>query len=158
MSKISAGLLMYRIKNNQLEVFLVHPGGPYWKHKDDGSWSIPKGEIEEGEDLFETAKREFEEETGIKIKAEKFIELGDVVRKGGENYPAKTIHIWAFEGDWSGLLKHNMITIEYPYKSGKMIKIPEVDRAEFFNEENAEKKLSTSQFQFFGRLKEKLNL
>ncbi len=84
MPKISAGLLMYRMKNNQLEIFLVHPGGPFWKGKDEGAWSIPKGEVEEGEDFFKCAKREFEEETGIKVKAEKFIELGSVKQKLGK--------------------------------------------------------------------------
>ncbi|MBI4116514.1 NUDIX domain-containing protein [Candidatus Pacearchaeota archaeon] len=153
MQKISAGLLMYRIKNNEFEVFLVHPGGPFWKDKDEGVWSIPKGEVEEGEDFFGCAKREFEEETGIKVKAEKFIELGSIKQKSG-----KIVHAWAFEGDWLGLLRQNMIEIEFPYKSGKTIKIPEVDKAGFFNEENAKKKMSPAQFEFAERLKEKLKI
>lgn len=149
MPKISSGLLMYRIKNNQLGVFLVHPGGPFWKDKDDGAWSIPKGEVEDGEDFFECAKREFEEETGIKVKAEKFIELGDVKQKSG-----KIVYAWAFENEhWSGLLRQNIITIEFPYKSGRTIKIPEVDKAGFFNADDAKRKMSPSQFEFVEKLK-----
>ena len=83
MPKISAGLLMYRMKNNQLEIFLVHPGGPFWKGKDEGAWSIPKGEVEEGEDFFKCAKREFEEETGIKPNGD-FTVLGSVKQKLGK--------------------------------------------------------------------------
>ena len=96
--KTSAGLLMYRQKNNELEFFIVHPGGPYWKNKDEQSWSIPKGEIEFSEQVLETAKREFKEETGI-IPKEPFIPLGTAQLKSG-----KIIHAWAFQGDWSGLL------------------------------------------------------
>ncbi len=154
MQKISAGLLMYRIKNNNLEIFLVHPGGPFWKGKEDGVWSIPKGEVEDGEDFFECAKREFEEETGIKLKTEKFIELGNVKQKSG-----KIVHAWAFENDyWSGLLRQNIITVEFPYKSGRMIKIPEVDKAGFFNVDDAKRKMSPSQFEFVERLREILKI
>lgn len=143
---------MYRLKKGkELEVFLVHPGGPFWKNKDNGAWSIPKGEINEAEDFLEAAKREFEEETGIKPKGE-FIELVNVKQKSG-----KVIHAWAFEGDWFGfLMKQNMIEIEFPYKSGKKIKIPEIDKAGFFSLEKARKKINSSQLEFLERLKEKL--
>ncbi len=151
MQKISAGLLMYRIKNNNLEIFLVHPGGPFWRNKDDGAWSIPKGEVEDGEEIFECAKREFEEETGIKVKAEKFIELGNVKQKSG-----KIVYAWAFENDyWSGLLRQNMIKTIW---NGKEIKIPEVDKAGFFNADDAKRKMNSNQFEFVERLKEILKI
>ena len=145
---------MYRIKNNNFEVFLVHPGGPYWKDKNEKTWNIPKGEVKEDEDLFETAKREFEEETGIKIKRKKedFTYIGEIKQKSG-----KIVHAWSFEGDWNGLLRQNIITMEFPYKSGKMIKIPEVDKAGFFKEEDAKKKLNSEQFELVERLKKIIN-
>jgi 8-oxo-dGTP pyrophosphatase MutT (NUDIX family) len=96
MPHLSAGLLMYRIRDGQLEVFLAHPGGPYFKHKDDGAWTIPKGESEPDEDLLQAAKREFEEETGI-TPIGPFIPLTPVTQKG-----EKIVHAWAFEGNWEG--------------------------------------------------------
>ncbi len=147
MQKISAGLLMYRMKNNQPEVFLVHPGGPFWKDKDFKTWSIPKGEVNEGEDLIEGAKREFFEETGIKAEG-KFVSLGTVRRTG------KIVHAWAFTGDFNGFLtRQNMVEIEFPYKSGKKIKVPEIDRAEFFTIEKAKERIVKYQQEFLERLK-----
>jgi predicted NUDIX family NTP pyrophosphohydrolase len=153
MQKISAGLLMYRKRNNELEFFLVHHGGPYWKNRDEKSWSIPKGEINDREDLFECAKREFLEETSVKIETDKFISLGEVKQKSG-----KIVHAWAFEGDWTGILRQNIIEIEYPFGSGKKIKIPEIDKAEFFNREKAKIKMIEAQFEFIERLENKLKI
>lgn len=137
MAKIAAGLLMYRKKEGKPEVLLVHPGGPFYKNKDEGVWSIPKGECDEGEtDLLEVAKREFEEETGFKPEGE-FKPLGKVKNKSG-----KEVHAWAFEGDWDPeKLVSNVITINWPPVVGKSMEIPEVDRADFFDLETAKKKL-----------------
>lgn len=143
MQKISAGLLMYRMRNNKLELFLVHPGGPYWKNKDSEVWGIPKGEIEDGENLLETAKREFEEETGIKPSGD-FIPLGQVEQRSG-----KIVHAWAFEKDWSGTLKSNTIKIIW---NRRKIEIPEVDKGDYFSFEGAKKKINPAQFEFIERL------
>lgn len=151
MQKISAGLLMYKINDDKLKVFLVHPSGLFWKNKDKNAWTIPKGEVENNEDFFETAKREFFEETGIKVKANNFIELGNIKQKSG-----KIVHAWAFEGDWLGLLKQNMIEVEFPFKSGKKIKVPEIDKAGFFSVEEAKEKINPRQFEFIERLKKEL--
>jgi len=154
MAKVSAGLLMYRLKNQKAEIFLVHPGGPYFKNKDGGYWGIPKGEVENNENLFAAACREFEEETGIKPpkESEKFISLESIKQKSG-----KIVHAWAFERDWGGLLmKQNFIEIESPYKSRKKIKIPEIDKAEFFPIGKARIKMNPEQFEFVNRLKNKL--
>lgn len=153
MPKKSAGLLMYKFdKNNKLLVFLVHPGGPFWKSKDSHAWSIPKGEIEENEDELETAKREFKEELGFESKGD-FIDLGEIKQKAG-----KIVRAFAFQGDWSGfLMKQNLIEIEYPYKSGKKIKVPEIDKAGFFKIKEAKEKINKAQVEFIDRLVEKLN-
>ncbi|MBI2043854.1 NUDIX domain-containing protein [Candidatus Pacearchaeota archaeon] len=142
MTRVSAGLLMFRIKD-KLEVFLAHHGGPFWKDKDIGSWTIPKGEVEKGEELLETAKREFEEETGIVPEGE-FIFLGDVKQKSG-----KIVHAWAFKKDWSGLLRLNYITVEI---SGNKMKIPEIDKAQYFTIEKAKEKINPAQKEFLERL------
>lgn len=155
MGKISAGLLMYKIKEGKLKVFIGHHGGPFYKNKDEGSWDFPKGEVEEREDLFETAKREFKEETGISPpeNKEKYIYLESIKRKDG-----KTIHIWAFEGDWTGLLLGtSFVKMEYSLKSGKFIKFPEIDKADFFSIESARKKVWPSLLPFLDRLEEKIN-
>ena len=138
MGKTGAGLLMYRKHNGVPEVLLVHPGGPYFKNKDDGAWSIPKGiaENDEGEALLEVAKREFEEETGVKPYGE-FTYVDTIRRKDG-----KTVAVWAFEGDCDpAAIKSNTIEIEWPPKTGKKLEIPEVDRAGFFTLEEARVKL-----------------
>jgi len=139
--KTSAGLLMYRIKEGKHEVLLVHPGGPFWKNKDLGTWSIPKGEQDEGEtDLLEVAKREFKEETGFEPNPP-FVSLGSVKRKDG-----RPIYAWAFEGDYDPAgLKSNTIFIDWPPRSGKKMEIPEVDRAAFFSLEEAKQKVSAAQ-------------
>ena len=150
MAKISAGLLMYRMREGHLELFLVHPGGPFWKNKDEHAWSIPKGEVnnDEKEDFIKTAKREFHEETGIEIIPENFIPLGNVKLKSG-----KIVHAWAFEGDWHGLFMcRSFVDIEYPPYSGKFKKFPEVDKASFFSIETAKKKIHPAQCEFINKL------
>lgn len=142
MQRVSAGLLMFRYRD-KLEVFLAHHGGPFWKDKDLGAWTIPKGEVKDGEGLLETAKREFEEETGIKPEGE-FISLGEVKQKTG-----KIVHAWAFKMDWSGLLRLNYITIDF---NGKKMKIPEVDKAQYFTIEKAKEKINPAQKEFLERL------
>ena len=138
---------MYRFRP-ELEVFIVHPGGPFWKNKDESSWSIPKGELEEGEDLLSVAKREFMEETDLKIDSESFIQLGNVTLKSG-----KIVHAWAFEGDWSGLLMcQSYMNLEWPPRSGKFIKFPEVDKASFFSPEIAKKKINPAQRELIDKL------
>ncbi len=150
----SAGLLMYRLKNKSLQFFIVHPGGPFWKNKDEGAWSIPKGGVEKGEDLLECAKREFYEETGIKVNKrdiKDFFYLGEIKLKSG-----KIIYAWAFKGDWPGmLLKQNMIELKLPW-SNKKIKVPEIDKAGFFTAKIAKDKLNPAQAAFVDRLEEKL--
>ena len=153
MPKVSSGLVMYKL-NPELKVFLVHPGGPFWKDKDEGAWSIPKGELENSDNILETAIREFKEETGIipPNKKEDYVYLGETTQKSG-----KVVHAYAFEGDWHGLLMcQSFVEIEYPYKSGKYIKIPEIDKANFFSVEEAKKKINPAQFKLIQNLSEKL--
>ena len=147
-SNLSAGLLMFRIKGGEVQVFLVHPGGPFWLKKDEGAWSIPKGEVQENEPLLETAIREFEEEIGVSVKGE-FLELGSIKQRGG-----KTVHAWAFEGDYneSQPIKSNMFTMEFPPGSGKMREFPEIDKACFFDLEEAKRKINAAQVEFIERL------
>lgn len=155
--KVSAGLIMYKVTDEKLKVFLIHPGGPFWKNKDFGAWSIPKGEPDEGEkDLLAVARREFDEEIGVAspTEKEKYISLGDITQKSG-----KVVHAWAFEGDWNGLLMcRSFVDVEWPEKSRKIIKIPEVDRAGFFSIENTKERINPAQFELVERLIEKLTL
>ena len=140
MPRISAGLLMYRIRDGRLHVFLAHPGGPYFVRKDEGSWTIPKGEPDPEEDLFETAKREFQEETGI-VPSGPFIPLTPVTQKGG-----KIVHAWAFEADHDGKpIVSNTFVMEWPPKSGRQAEFPEIDRAEFFDVPEAKRKVKAAQ-------------
>lgn len=157
--KHSAGILIYRFNTKkQLEIFLVHNGGPFFKNKDDGFWSIPKGEIETGEktenDIFKRAIKEVQEETGIILPQEKnkYGYLGTIKQKN-----AKIVHAYSTEFNWHGLLKQNIIEIEYPYKSGKKIKIPEVDKAVYFTEEKARQKINSAQVPFIDQLKESIS-
>src|SRR4051812_25180155 len=120
MPRLSAGLLMFRVQHGQLQVFLAHPGGPYFARKDDGSWTVPKGEPDPGEDLLDAAKREFAEETGI-LPNGPLIPLTPVRQKGG-----KVVHAWAFAGDWEGTIVSNTFTMEWPPKSGKRMEFPEI--------------------------------
>jgi len=138
--RTSAGILLYRRKNKHVEFFLVHPGGPFWKGKDKGAWSIPKGEFVEGEDPLTVAKREFKEETGQTINGD-FLELDTIQQKGG-----KKVFAWAVEGnaDENNIVS-NTFKQEWPYKSGKWITIAEVDKAAWFGEEEAKEKLNSAQ-------------
>jgi len=148
----SAGLLMFRRRGREVEVFLVHPGGPFWSKKDEGAWSIPKGIVEEGEDIFQTAIREFEEETGLKVSAEKFITLSPLKLKSG-----KIIHAWAFEGDCDpGRIKSNTFKMEWPPKSGRIQEFPEIDRAGWFTLNEARKKINPGQVNFIDQLENNL--
>jgi len=140
MPRLSAGLLMYRIKDGAIQVLLAHPGGPYFVNKDDGDWSIPKGEPGPDEDLLLTAQREFQEETGLK-PAGPFVPLQPVKQKGG-----KVVHAWAFEGDCDpATIKSNTFTMEWPPRSGQQQTFPEIDRAEFFDLETARRKIKSGQ-------------
>ena len=139
-TKTSAGLLMYRLAEDAVQVLLVHPGGPFWKKKDEGAWSIPKGEAEPGEDLLAVAQREFQEELGLEATGP-FVELTPVKQKGG-----KVVHAWAFEGDCDpSQIASNTFTMEWPPKSGRQMEFPEVDRADFFDLETARKKVNPGQ-------------
>lgn len=153
MPKTSAGLLLFRETSGGLEVLLVHPGGPFWSRKDDGAWSIPKGEFEEGEDPLEAARREFEEETGASAPGEA-IPLGALKQAGG-----KIVHAWAVRGDFDpDLLESNTFLLEWPPKSGRMREFPEVDRAGWFPLHEARRKILKGQAGFLERLQEKLGL
>jgi predicted NUDIX family NTP pyrophosphohydrolase len=150
--KISAGILLFRINVEKPEVLLVHPGGPFWKNKDDGAWSIPKGEALEGEKLLEVAKREFREELGFEIIGE-FIELNHVVQKAG-----KVIHAWAIKGNFDEVnFVSNTFSIVWPPKSNKIVEFPEVDKAEWFDLTKANDKLNPAQANFINQLKNLLN-
>ena len=144
--RVSAGLVMYRRRHGQLEFFLAHPGGPFSKKKEDGYWTIPKGEPDGGEVLLEVAKREFKEETGLDPRGP-YIELGSIQQKGG-----KWVHAWGFEGDCDQPICSNTFQMEWPPKSGKMCEFPEMDRAEFFTLEDARRKIKETQFPLLERL------
>jgi predicted NUDIX family NTP pyrophosphohydrolase len=144
--KNSAGLLLYR-RRGDLEIFLVHPGGPFWAKKDLGAWSLPKGEFDNGEDPLEAAKREFTEETGFPIDGE-FHQLEPLKQRGG-----KVVHAWAVEADCdASQIRSNLFLIEWPPKSGQMLKFPEVDRAQWFNIPEARKRILAGQSGFIDQL------
>jgi predicted NUDIX family NTP pyrophosphohydrolase len=147
----SAGLLLYRRNGNGVEVLLGHPGGPFWRNKDLGSWSIPKGLIAEGEKPLAAAKREFTEETGHRPRG-KSLPLGEARQPGG-----KLVQAWAVEGDWDAAsLKSNMFEMEWPPRSGRRHSFPELDRAEWFDLAEAQAKILKGQAIFLTRLLEKL--
>lgn len=149
--KQSAGLLLYRNCSADLEIFLVHPGGPFWKNKDEGAWSIPKGELNENEEPLRAAVREFFEETGMEISG-KFIELTPVIQKGG-----KKVFAWAIEKDIDAANIHsNSFGMEWPPRSGKYQSFPEVDKGEWFTIEKAKKKINAMQSGFIDELQKKL--
>jgi predicted NUDIX family NTP pyrophosphohydrolase len=144
--KASAGLLLFR-RRGELEVFLVHPGGPFWAKKDAGAWSLPKGEIGEGEEPLETAKREFTEETGFTVDGE-FRRLDPVKQSGG-----KVVHAWAIEADCDpAQLRSNRFSMDWPPKSGKAREFPEVDRAAWFTIPEARKKILAGQIGLLDQL------
>jgi predicted NUDIX family NTP pyrophosphohydrolase len=150
----SAGILVYRRRGTEVEVLLGHPGGPFWAKKDAGAWSIPKGEIAEGEDVFEAAKREFTEETGHPAPRGSYLELGSCKNSSG-----KQIFAWAVEGDLdTATIESNKTTIEWPPKSGTHIEIPEIDRARWVLAADAPKKLHKGQDIFVRRLLEALGI
>jgi predicted NUDIX family NTP pyrophosphohydrolase len=151
MPKRSAGLLMYRLREGHLEIFLVHPGGPFWAKKDLGAWSISKGEYVEGELPLEAARREFQEETGFAAEGD-FLELGAVQQAGG-----KVVMAWAFEGDCDpSKLVSNLCEIEWPPRSGRKIEIPEVDRGSWFSIADARERILKGQAPFLDRLQQNL--
>ena len=140
MGKISAGILLYKFENKKPLFFLVHPGGPFFKNKDDGSWSIPKGEPNENEAPLNTALREFEEETDYRPSGN-FVALNPVIQKGG-----KKVQCWAAQGDLAAeKILCNTFDLEWPPKSGKIESFPEVDRAGWFSFEQAKVKINERQ-------------
>jgi predicted NUDIX family NTP pyrophosphohydrolase len=150
MAKQSAGILLYRVIDNQLQVFLVHPGGPFFKNKDDGSWSIPKGEFADDENPLDAAIREFFEETGQSVDGN-FIKLTPILQKGG-----KTVHAWAVEGDIDHeTIVSNTFEIEWPLRSGKKQIFPEIDRAAWFDLEVAKVKINAAQVELISELESK---
>ena len=149
--KNSAGILLHRLRGSGIEVFLVHPGGPFWATKDAGAWSMPKGEFEAGEDPLEAAKQEFKEETGFAV-AGNFIELTPVKQPGG-----KVVYAWAVMGDCEAeSIKSNTFSLEWPPRSGKRKEFPEVDRAGWFTPEVAREKILKGQLNFLEELKRKI--
>jgi len=153
--KRSAGLLLYRRTRGPLEVFLVHPGGPFWTHRDAGAWTLPKGELNPGEEPLATALREFQEETGFALPsshADDYLPLGTIRQLSG-----KLVHGWAVEGDCDpAALVSNTASVEYPPRSGRKLTIPEVDRGAWFPIAEAREKILPAQSLFLNRLEEAL--
>jgi predicted NUDIX family NTP pyrophosphohydrolase len=153
MLKHSAGILFYRFRERNLEVFLVHPGGPFWARKDAAAWSIPKGEFEEGEDPLNAAKRELAEERGIHLDSP-LIDLGVLTQTS-----RKIVHIWAACQDIEpSSITSNTFTLEWPPRSGKLEEFPEIDRAAWFSTRVARDKLHKGQVDFIDKLREALGL
>lgn len=147
MPRISAGILLYRPGKTGLEVLLVHPGGPFWKNKDEGAWTIPKGEVAPNEELEATARREFAEELGSPPPAD-LVPLAPVKQKGG-----KLVHAFAAKGDLdAGAFKSNTFTVEWPPRSSRFATFPEVDRAQWFDLETARLKINPAQTAFLDEL------
>jgi predicted NUDIX family NTP pyrophosphohydrolase len=150
--KTSAGILLYRFNKKIPEVFLVHPGGPFWKNKDEGAWSIPKGEYAEGEDPLQAAIREFGEETGISISGD-FTPLTTVKLKSG-----KYVNAWALQMDIDATaVKSNTFLLEWPPRSGKKIEVPEIDKAEWFVLNEAKLKINAGQVPLLEELAGKIS-
>jgi predicted NUDIX family NTP pyrophosphohydrolase len=144
---VSAGLLLYRHTRRGLEVFLAHPGGPFWAKRDAGAWSIPKGVVGEREELLGAARREFFEETGIEPTGP-FVSLGEIAQKAG-----KTVHAWAWEGDADpDAIVSNTTRLEWPRGSGKWLSVPEVDRCSWLDTDTAREKINPAQAEFIDRL------
>ena len=151
--KTSAGLLLFRRGPDGIELFLAHPGGPFWRRTEEGAWSIPKGLIEKGEEPLEAAIREFQEETGYEPSGP-YIELGSIRQKAG-----KVVHAWAWEGDADpALIRSNMAQVEWPRGSGRWISYPEVDRCEWYSPEEARRLINAAQAKLIDRLEECLAL
>jgi predicted NUDIX family NTP pyrophosphohydrolase len=149
--KASAGLLLFRRRASGLELFLAHPGGPFWQRRDAGAWTIPKGLAEEGEDPLDAACREFQEETG-RAPHGPFIPLGSIRQKAG-----KVVHAWAWEGDADpATVTSNTTTTEWPRGSGRLLTFPEVDRCAWFDPAVARQKINPAQAAFIDRLESEL--
>ena len=147
MKKQSAGILLYRIRNNKVEVFLVHPGGPFWKNKDIGAWTIPKGEFNDGETALDAALREFREETSHSPEGP-FTPLTTIRQKGG-----KEVHAWSANGDLDlSSLYSNAFEMEWPPKSGRFQSFPEVDKYGWFELEEASRLINPAQTAFLKEL------
>ena len=147
MPKLSAGLLLFRRVSGELEVLLVHPGGPLWANKDAGSWSIPKGECAPGEDLLDAARREFREETGLESHGD-YIPLSPLRQPSG-----KVIHAWAVAGDADADAAHsNTFALEWPPRSGETREFPEIDRAAWFGVDEARRRILSGQAAFLDEL------
>ena len=148
--QLSAGLLMFRRRRGELEFLLVHPGGPFFITKDEGAWSIPKGEAASAENLLTRARIEFAEEIGLEPHGD-FVPLGSIKQAGG-----KTVYAWAFEGDLPQdfVLRSNTFELEWPPRSGKHQIFPEIDRAEFFPEKVARRKINPAQVELLDRLRQ----
>jgi len=149
----SAGLVLYRVREDKTEVLLVHPGGPFWKRRDEGVWSIPKGEIEPGETRLDVARREFEEELGMPAPDGDVAPLGSIRQAGG-----KVVHAWAVPGDVDvSRISSDTFTVEWPPRSGRMQEFPEVDRAAWFDLATARQKMLPAQSAFLDRLEQRLS-
>jgi predicted NUDIX family NTP pyrophosphohydrolase len=146
--KRSAGILLHRGRGERIEVLLVHPGGPFWAHRDEGAWSIPKGEYAPDEDPLAAARREFEEELGTSPPAGAVADLGEIRQRGG-----KVVRAFAFEGDLDvERITSNTFALEWPPRSGRTIEVPEVDRAGWFGLAEAGKKMNPAQVELLERL------
>lgn len=153
MPRTSAGIALYRRAADGVELFLAHPGGPFWKNKDDGAWTFPKGEHSPDEDALIAARREFREEIGTDVDGE-FIDLGVVTQSGG-----KIVHIFAVEGDCDpSALRSNQFKQVWPPRSGRYVEFPEVDRAGWFSPAEARQKLIVAQREFVDRLLDRLGI
>ncbi|HET9781551.1 MAG TPA: NUDIX domain-containing protein [Candidatus Dormibacteraeota bacterium] len=148
MARESAGLLLFRTRDGKREVLLIHPGGPFWAKRDEGAWSIPKGEIEPGEQAVDVARREFQEELGASPPNGDLTSLGSIRQAGG-----KVVHAWAAPGDFEVTqLKSAGFSMEWPPRSGRMQEFPEVDRAGWFEVEEARRMILSSQLPLLDRL------
>ena len=151
MPKHSAGILLYRRRQGRVEIFLVHPGGPFWRKRDDAAWSVPKGEYEPPEVPLDAAKREVAEETGLALDG-RFMELAPVKQSSG-----KIVSVWALEGDADpAAIRSNSFTLEWPPRSGKTQDFPEIDRAAWFDLETARRKIHKGQIGFLDQLASRL--
>ncbi len=148
MAKLSAGLLLYRRTGDDVQVLIAHPGGPIWSRRDAGAWSLPKGAPNDGEALFATARREFEEETGHRPPDGEAIDLGEVRMRSG-----KTVHGWGVEGNLDpATLRSMLVQVEWPPKSGRLITVPEIDRILWADPPEAHRRLNPAQAAFVDRL------
>jgi len=152
-ARVSSGILLYRRRGGLLEVLLAHPGGPYFARKDEGHWTIPKGEVDPGEDLIAVGRREFEEETGQPVPEGPSRELGSIVQKGG-----KVVHAWAVEGDMDpDAGASNTFEVEWPPGSGRRQSFPEIDRVAWFDAGEARRRIKATQIPFIDRLEADLD-